>query len=153
MSLTKPDALTGSEAAARAEEYRWGFETQIETETAPKGLSQEIVRYISAKQDEPQWLLDWRLRSFARWQKMAEPNWAKLAVAPIDYQDAYYWAAPKGDKPKSLDEVDPALLETYEKLGIPLHERAILAGVEGAENLTPADGSAKRATNRRRCSF
>ena len=140
MTLTTPDTLTGSEAAARSEEYRWGFETQIETETAPKGLDEQIVRYISAKQNEPEWLLEWRLRAFARWQKMPEPDWAKLSIAPMDYQDAYYWAAPKGDKPKSLDEVDPALLETYEKLGIPLHERAILAGVEGAENLTPSDG-------------
>ena len=111
--------------------YTAGFVTDIESDKAPKGLSEETVRYISAKKGEPQWLLDWRLKAFARWQKMPEPRWAKLSYPDIDYQDAYYYAAPKNmaDRPKSLDEVDPRLLETYEKLGIPLRERQALAGV------------------------
>ena len=110
--------------------YTAGFVTDIESEKAPKGLSEDTVRFISAKKNEPQWLLDWRLKAFARWQKMPEPRWAKLQFPEIDYQDAYYYAAPKtANKPKSLDEVDPRLLETYEKLGIPLREREALAGV------------------------
>ena len=111
--------------------YKWGFETDIATETAPKGLSEDIIRFISAKKDEPQWLLDWRLAAYRKWLTLEAPDWAKLDIAPIDYQDAYYYAAPKSAAaPKSLDEVDPELLRTYEKLGIPLHEREILAGVE-----------------------
>ena len=111
--------------------YKWGFETEIETEFAPKGLNEDIVRFISKKKDEPQWLLDWRLKAFAIWQKMEEPRWPAVTYPPIDYQDAYYYAAPKAG-PKSLDEVDPELLKTYAKLGIPLKEQAFLAGVEGA---------------------
>ena len=120
--------------------YKWGFETDIEMEFAPKGLSEDIVRFISAKKEEPAWLLEWRLRAFAAWQKMEEPRWPSVKYPPIDYQDAYYYAAPKQKVgPKSLDEVDPELLRTYAKLGIPLREQAILAGVEGAgEN--PAEG-------------
>src|SRR3712207_3860097 len=119
--------------------YKWGFETDIEMEFAPKGLNEDIVRFISAKKNEPEWLLEWRLKAFATWKKMEEPRWAAVRFDPIDYQDAYYYAAPKQKaKPKSLDEVDPELLKTYAKLGIPLKEQAILAGVEGAGEV-PAD--------------
>ncbi len=110
-----------------------GFSTDIEMDYAPKGLSEDIVRLISAKKEEPEWLLEWRLKAYRRWLEMPEPEWAFVDFPPIDYQDAYYYAAPKsGDKPKSLDEVDPKLLETYAKLGIPLKEQEVLAGVEGA---------------------
>lgn len=111
--------------------YTAGFVTDIESEKAPKGLSEETVRFISKKKNEPEWLLEWRLKAFRQWQTMPEPKWAKIDFPPIDYQDAYYYAAPKDmkDRPKSLDEVDPRLLETYEKLGIPLREREMLAGV------------------------
>ena len=119
--------------------YKWGFETDIEMEFAPKGLNEDIVRFISKKKNEPEWLLEWRLRAFALWQKMEEPRWPAVSYPPIDYQDAYYYAAPKQKvKPKSLDEVDPELLKTYARLGIPLKEQAILAGVEGAGEV-PAD--------------
>ncbi len=108
--------------------YEAGFVTDIESEKAPKGLNEDIIRFISAKKQEPQWLLDWRLKAYARWLKMPEPTWAKIHHPPIDYQDAHYYAAPKA-KLNSLDEADPKLLETFEKLGVPLKERAILAGV------------------------
>ncbi|WP_420348383.1 Fe-S cluster assembly protein SufB [Pelagibius sp.] len=113
------------------EKYKYGFFTEIETETAPKGLSEDIVRFISAKKDEPEWLLEWRLKAYRHWLTMPEPEWAKVQFPPIDYQDAYYYSAPKApeDRPQSLDEVDPKLLETYEKLGIPLREQEKLAGV------------------------
>jgi len=113
------------------ERYKHGFVTEIEMETAPKGLNEDIVRFISAKKNEPAWLLEWRLKAFRHWLEMPEPQWAKVDFPPIDYQDAYYFAAPKNDddRPKSLDEVDPKLLETYEKLGIPLKEQEMLAGV------------------------
>ncbi len=122
------EAIETVEATA---EYKYGFVTEIESEFAPKGLNEDIVRFISGKKDEPQWLLDWRLGCYRHWLTMDEPDWAFVDYPPIDYQDAYYFAAPKNpdDAPKSLDEVDPKLLETYEKLGIPLEERAILAGV------------------------
>ena len=113
-------------------EYKYGFVTDIDSEFAPKGLNEDIVRFISKKKSEPKWLLDWRLKAFRLWQSSAqeEPKWANLKSAPIDFQDAYYYAAPKkGEAPKSLDEVDPELLETYEKLGIPLKEQEALAGV------------------------
>jgi Fe-S cluster assembly protein SufB len=110
------------------EGYKYGFVTDIESESAPPGLNEDTVRFISAKKGEPQWLLDWRLESFRHWLKMENPEWARLRIAPIDYQAASYYSAPK-EGPKSLDEVDPELLKTYEKLGIPLSERAILAGV------------------------
>ncbi len=114
------------------DKYKYGFVTDIEMETAPKGLNEDIVRFISAKKDEPAWMLEWRLKSFRRWLTMSksEPKWAKVSYPPIDFQDAYYYAAPK-KKPtlKSLDEVDPELLETYKKLGIPLAEQEHLAGV------------------------
>ncbi len=113
-----------------ADRYKYGFVTDIEMETAPKGLSEDIVRFISAKKEEPEWLLEWRLKAYRQWLEMREPNWAKVGYPPIDYQDLYYYAAPKTkERPKSLDEVDPELLRTYEKLGIPLKEQELLAGV------------------------
>ncbi|WP_439596269.1 Fe-S cluster assembly protein SufB [Falsiroseomonas sp.] len=120
--------------------YKWGFETDIEMDFAPKGLSEDIVRFISAKKQEPEWLLEWRLKAYRHWLTMEVPTWAAVSHPPIDFQDAYYYAAPKQKAgPKSLDEVDPELLKTYAKLGIPLKEQAILAGVEGAGE-TPAEG-------------
>ena len=124
------------ETVARVEEidvdaYKYGFTTDIESEKAPKGLSEDIVRFISAKKNEPDWLTEWRLEAYRRWLTMREPNWARVHYPAIDYQDLYYYAAPKSTPgPKSLDEVDPELLRTYEKLGIPLREQEILAGVE-----------------------
>jgi len=111
--------------------YDAGFVTDIEQEYAPPGLSEEIVAFISKKKEEPDWLLEWRLKAYRRWLEMKEPTWAKVSYPKIDFQDICYYAAPKTNEnaPKSLDEVDPQLLETYEKLGIPLHEREILAGV------------------------
>ncbi len=111
-----------------AQKYQHGFVTDIESEVAAKGLSEETVRYISAKKNEPEWLLEWRLKSLEIFLSMEMPDWAQLNIPEIDYQDIHYFAAPK-ERPKSLDEVDPELLKTYEKLGIPLHERAALAGV------------------------
>jgi Fe-S cluster assembly protein SufB len=114
-----------------SQKYKYGFVTDIESETAPKGLSEDTVRFISAKKGEPEWLLEWRLKAYRHWLTLTEPNWAKLHHPPINYQDAYYYSAPKPKKKlQSLDEVDPELLKTYEKLGIPLREREILAGVE-----------------------
>jgi len=112
-------------------DYDAGFITNIETEYAPPGLNEDIIRFISSKKDEPEWLLQWRLRAYKRWLTMEDPLWAKVDYPQIDYQDICYYAAPKSkdDAPKSLDEVDPELLATYEKLGIPLHEREVLAGV------------------------
>ncbi len=110
-------------------DYEYGFVTDIETEMAPKGLDESIVRFISAKKQEPEFMLEWRLKAYRRWQDMKEPDWAFISYPPIDYQDAYYYAAPKKDGPKSLDEVDPELLATFDKLGIPLEEREALAGV------------------------
>jgi Fe-S cluster assembly protein SufB len=113
------------------EKYKYGFVTDIEMERAEKGLNEDIVRFISAKKHEPEWMLEWRLEAFRRWKEMTEPNWARVHYPPIDYQNAYYYAAPKSqaDRPKNLDEVDPKLLETYKKLGIPLSEQKLLAGV------------------------
>jgi Fe-S cluster assembly protein SufB len=121
------------EAAASAAEYQHGWSSEIETEFAPKGLNEDTVRFISAKKNEPEWMLDWRLKAFRLWQTMEAPDWAKLNIAPIDYQDAFYYAAPK-QKPtlKSLDELDPEIRAVYTKLGIPLAEQELLAGVEGA---------------------
>ena len=114
-----------------SQEYKYGFVTDIDQETLPPGLSEDTVRFISAKKDEPRWLLDWRLKAFRNWQEMREPSWPNVSYPRIDYQSISYYAAPKSadDRPKSLDEVDPELLATYEKLGIPLEERAALAGV------------------------
>ena len=112
-------------------EYKYGFVTEIESDKAPKGLNEDIVRFISAKKDEPAWLTEWRLEAYRRWLTMEEPKWARVEYPPINYQDLYYYAAPKSAAgPRSLDEVDPELLRTYEKLGIPLREQEILAGVE-----------------------
>ncbi|WBQ11574.1 Fe-S cluster assembly protein SufB [Hyphomonadaceae bacterium ML37] len=123
-----------------ADKYKYGFTTEIEQEYAPKGLNEDIVRFISAKKNEPQWMLDWRLEAFARWLKMDEPVWANVNYPRIDYQDAYYYAAPKdAAKYKSLDEVPPEILETYKKLGIPLREAEVLLGVEGALDTTAAE--------------
>jgi len=119
-----------NEIAGLGEKYKYGFVTDIDTETAPKGLTEETVRFISAKKNEPEWMLERRLSAFRRWREMTEPHWARVEFPPIDYQDAHYYAAPKEKaKLKSLDEVDPKLLETYDKLGIPLSEREALAGV------------------------
>lgn len=111
--------------------YKYGFTTDIDMEMGPQGLSEDTVRFISMKKNEPEWLLEWRLRAFQVWKSLPEPDWAKLKIDPINYDEAYYYAAPKSDedRPKSLDEVDPKLLETYEKLGIPLREQEMLAGV------------------------
>lgn len=117
--------------------YKWGFETDIDMDVAPKGLNEDTIRLISARKEEPDWLLEWRLAAYRTWLKMAEPKWAKVSHPPIDYQDLHYYAAPKKKPgPKSLEEVDPELLRTYEKLGIPLHEQAMLAGVELPEGET-----------------
>ncbi|MEM7651757.1 MAG: Fe-S cluster assembly protein SufB, partial [Pseudomonadota bacterium] len=116
--------------SVNAQKYKYGFSTDIEMDTAPKGLNEDIVRFISAKKDEPEWMLEWRLKAYRYWLTMEEPEWAKLGYPEIDYQDSYYFAAPKTTEgPASLDEVDPKLLETYEKLGIPLKEQELLAGV------------------------
>jgi len=123
------------------ERYKYGFSTDIDMEFAPKGVNEDIVRLISEKNGEPEWLTEWRLQAFARWKTLSEPTWAMVEYPTIDFQDQYYYARPKSmaTKPKSLDEVDPKLLATYEKLGIPLKEQMILAGVEGAEDI-PAEG-------------
>ena len=111
------------------DQYKYGFVTDIESEKAPKGLSEDTVRFISAKKNEPQWMLDWRLEAYKRWQTMREPTWARVDYPKIDYQNAFYYSAPKKKALASLDEVDPEILKTYEKLGIPLKEQEILAGV------------------------
>ena len=116
------------------DQYKYGFETDIESERAPKGLSEDTVRFISTKKDEPAWMLEWRLGAYRRWLTMREPRWARVEYPAIDYQDIYYYSAPKAFKaPKSLDDIDPEILKTYEKLGIPLREQEILAGVERAD--------------------
>nr|HPK65792.1 Fe-S cluster assembly protein SufB [Thermoanaerobaculia bacterium] len=113
------------------QEYKYGFVTDIEQVKLPAGLSEEIVQRISALKGEPDWMLEWRLKAYRHWLTMREPTWHNVTYPPIDYQAVHYYAAPKSlkDGPKSLDEVDPELLRTYEKLGIPLHERERLAGV------------------------
>jgi len=112
------------------DQYKYGFETLIESDKAPKGLSVDTIRFISAKKNEPEWMLAWRLEAYRRWLTMREPTWARVNYPKIDYQDYYYYSAPKKTSLKSLDEVDPEILRTYEKLGIPLREQEILAGVE-----------------------
>ena len=126
------DRETIETVQAMAGKYKYCWETEIEMDYAPKGLSEDIVRLISGKNDEPEWMLEWRLVAYRRWLKMEEPRWAMVHYPAIDYQDQYYFAKPKSMavKPKSLDEVDPKLLATYAKLGIPLKEQALLAGVE-----------------------
>ena len=112
-------------------EYKYGFVTDIESDVAPKGLHEDVIRLISAKKQEPEWLLEWRLKAFRGWQKMSEPHhWPNVTYTPVDYQSISYYSAPRTNKPLgSLDEVDPKLLETYTKLGIPLSEQKLLAGV------------------------
>ena len=114
------------------EKYKYGFSSDIDSEKAPKGLNEDIIRFISAKKEEPEWLLEWRLDAFERWLTMSEPEWAMVDYPQIDYQDLYYYSAPKSmdDRPETLDDVDPELLRTYEKLGIPLSEQEVLAGVK-----------------------
>jgi len=126
-----PTAETEIQELAQ-QEYRWGFTTDIEADSAPPGLNEDIIRFISKKKEEPAWLLDWRLKAFAAWKKMVEPHhWGKIKYPPIDYQSTIYYSAPKkGGKYKSLDEVPREILDTYEKLGIPLNERKVLLGIE-----------------------
>ena len=131
------EVVTNREAReALAKDYEWGFSSDIEQEFAPKGLNEDTVRFISAKKGEPEWMLEWRLKAYRAWLEMEEVDWAKLDIPTIDYQDAYYYAAPKA-RPKlgSLDEVDPEILRVYEKLGIPIEEQKVLAGVEGAPRI------------------
>jgi len=124
-------ATVDSVLALDVDKYKYGFTTAIETDRAPMGLSEDTIRYISAKKEEPEWMLEWRLDAYRRWLTMDEPTWARVHYPKIDFQDMYYYAAPKNaNRPKSLADVDPALLEMYEKLGVPLKEREILAGVE-----------------------
>jgi len=127
-SVTINDPLNQWE---KKKDYEWGWTTDIESDTFPPGLNEDVIRAISAKKQEPAWLTEWRLEAYRHWLTMTEPKWPNVKVAPVDYQAISYFSAPKSgkDRPKSLDEVDPKLLETYEKLGIPLQERAILAGV------------------------
>ena len=113
------------------DKYKYGFVTEIESDRPPKGLSEDIIKFISYKKNEPKWMLEWRLKAFEKWKKMKEPNWANINFQKINYQDIYYYASPKGfeRKPKSLDEVDPKLIDAYNKLGISLEEQKVLAGV------------------------
>lgn len=112
------------------EPYKYGFETNVDADTTPKGLSEDIIRFISAKKNEPEWLLEYRLKAYQHWLTLKEPHWGKLKYTPVNYQDIYYYAAPKQkENPKSLDEVDPEIIKTYEKLGIPLNEQKALAGI------------------------
>ncbi len=121
---------TINQVKTTTDKYKYGFSTEIEVEKAPKGLNEDIIRFISEKKDEPKWMLDWRLEAFKKWKRMEKPSWAKVSFPDIDFQDIYYYAAPKAKKKlNSLDEVDPELLKTYEKLGIPLNEQKMLAGV------------------------
>jgi Fe-S cluster assembly protein SufB len=116
------------------DQYKYGFETLIESDKAPRGLSEDTIRFISAKKGEPEWMLAWRLEAYRRWLTMSEPTWARVDFGPIDYQDLYYYSAPKKkDGPKSLDEIDPEILRTYEKLGIPIREREALLGIESPD--------------------
>ncbi|MDM8016029.1 MAG: Fe-S cluster assembly protein SufB, partial [Rhizobium sp.] len=113
------------------DQYKYGFETTIEVDKAPKGLSEDIVRFISAKKNEPEWMLEWRLDAYRRWLTMVEPTWARVDYPKIDFNDIYYYAAPKSTAgPTTIDDVDPELLKVYEKLGIPLREQEMLAGVQ-----------------------
>ncbi|EJF86183.1 Fe-S cluster assembly protein SufB [Bartonella rattimassiliensis] len=124
------------------DQYKYGFETKIKTDKAPKGLNEDIIKFISAKKHEPEWMLTWRLQAYRRWLTMQEPNWARLEYPEIDFQELYYYAAPQNHTgPKSLDEVDPELLATYEKLGIPLKEQEILAGVRKQSDPSTVDAS------------
>lgn len=129
-------------ATLDVDQYKYGFETTIEMDKAPKGLNEDIIRFISAKKEEPEWMLEWRLDAYRRWLTMEEPKWARVDYPEIDFQDIRYYAAPKNQTgPKSLDEVDPELLRTYEKLGIPLREQEILAGVRKQGEPSEIDGN------------
>src|SRR4028118_534433 len=130
---TSATNAAAQDAVDRASNYERGFSSDIEQEFAPKGLNEDTVRFISAKKSEPEWMLEWRLKAYRAWLEMEEVSWAKLNLPSIDYQHSYYYAEPK-KKPKlgSLDEVDPEILRVYEKLGIPIEEQKVLAGVEGA---------------------
>jgi len=133
MATKNAEALA---AARKASDYEWGFVSDVEQEFAPKGLSEETVRFISGKKNEPEWMLDWRLKAYRHWLTMTPPDWAKLDVPPIDYQDAYYYAAPrKKAELASLDELDPEIRRTYEKLGIPIEEQKLLANVAGSRRV------------------
>ena len=134
------------------DQYKYGFVTDIESDKAPKGLSEDIVRFISAKKNEPEWMLAWRLDAYRRWLTMKEPTWARVDYNKIDYQDLYYYSAPKKKAgPKSLDEIDPEILKTYEKLGIPLREQKILAGVvEEPASGEDSDGEPRAGNGTRR---
>jgi Fe-S cluster assembly protein SufB len=125
--VSSPDTIE----SLATQEYKWGFVTDIESDAIPRGLNEDIIRLISSKKREPEWMLEWRLKAYRHWLTMKEPTWANVHYPPIDYQGIIYYAAPKSknDAPKSLDEVDPELLKTYEKLGIPLKEQELLAGV------------------------
>jgi len=130
--MTTPKVISRNATSSELDSvYKWGFEIDIESDLSPKGLNEDIVRLISAKKEEPEWLLEWRLKAFSHWLKLKQqaPTWANVSYPPIDYQDIYYYAAPKTDAPKSMDEVDPEILEAFTKLGIPLQEQERLAGV------------------------
>ena len=119
--------------ALEADKYKYGFDSDIEQEFAPQGLNEDVIRFISAKKEEPEWLLEWRLEAYERWLALPEPDWAKVSYERPKYDELYYYAAPKKKEgPKSLDEVDPEILEVYNKLGIPLKEQEVLAGVRNA---------------------
>ncbi len=127
------------------DQYKYGFVTDIESEKAPKGLSEDTIRFISGKKSEPEWMLEWRLKAYRHWLTMREPTWARVSYKPIDYQDIYYYAAPKKKTgPKSLDEIDPEILKTYEKLGIPLREQEILLGVQRPDGGEGGEGARTR---------
>src|SRR5271156_6622353 len=135
------------------DQYKYGFETLIESDKAPKGLSEDTVRFISAKKNEPEWMLAWRLDAYKRWLTMREPKWAKVEYGPFDYQDLYYYSAPKQkDGPKSLDDIDPEILRTYERLGIPLREREALLGIQkpasGEQGVDGGDGEGSNGYGR-----
>ena len=158
--MTSPDDSLETVRSLTGEGYKYGFVSDIESESAPPGLSDDIIRFISGKKHEPQWLLDWRLEAFHHWQKMESPNWAKLKIAPIDYQAATYYSAPKkAAGPKSLDEVDPELLKTYTKLGIPLTEQKMTPALASSslnvvttETLSNTASTATPASRARSCS-
>src|SRR5207237_527547 len=125
------DDMTETIEQLANQEYKYGFVTDIEADVAPPGISEDIIRLISAKKDEPEWMLEWRLKSYRHWLTMTEPTWANVKYNAIDYQAIRYYSAPKskGSKPQSLDDIDPEILRTYEKLGIPLKEQELIAGV------------------------
>ena len=162
MSQTDPSSLSPSELSSQVSDaqasedqqiadhlnadYAAGFVTDIESDTLAPGLDESTVRFISAKKEEPQWLTDWRLKAYARWQTMQEPEWAHLHYPKIIYNDISYYSAPRSlaDAPESLDDVDPELIETYNKLGIPLHEQEMLAGVVRKDGSTPEPAPGER---------